>query len=279
MNNSETSDATQGTTLTLAMCQLSSSPSPEENRDTIAQTLAQAGQQHAELAILPEYCLCQAALNNVISNARTHEQWLDYIGPIAKQAGMATVFGGLPTLLSDGTTVNRSFAVGADGIFLVSYDKRRLFPLKPHGSPAESELFMAGNTPASFMLKGFKIGLTTCFDLRFPELFADYSDCHLIICTAAFTESTGREHWYTLLRARAIERQAWLAGVNQCGANRETDLRLFGHTTLYDPWGLLTATAPHSDPALVIASISAERVCIVRNLLPMMKGSSPNAIQ
>ena len=259
--------------LTLGIAQMNPTPNVEENMKTISQLAGKLRGDGAEMAVFPEYCTCLASMATTKKVARHHEEWLALFAPLARANGLALVFGGVSCLAPDGNVYNRTYVLDADGNLLAFYDKRHLFALKfnRYGLISETDAFVPGNDVKTFRFKEFHIGLSTCFDVRFGEMFTHFTECDLVICTAAFTASTGLPHWNALLQARAIENQQWFAGVDICGTNPETGIELYGHSIVFDPWGLPVASADHNEPATFVAEISTERVKYIRNKLPMIR--------
>ena len=218
--------------------------------------------------MFPEYVFCLAGTTATRAAAWPESEWAETLSKLCQEEGLAAVFGGVPVTVEDGI-VNRSYAVGSDGAILACYDKRRLFTLQGKHPEAifEPALFRPGQKAVTFDWRGWKIALTICFDLRFPEIFQECRPCDLFLCTAAFTAWTGQAHWEVLLRARAIETQTWVAGVGQGGVNQETGLELFGHSGVYDPWGLPTAVAPHREPQCFTVTLRRERLSECRAAL------------
>ena len=259
--------------LTLGIAQINSTPDVESNLKTIAQLASKLRDDGAEMAIFPEYCTCLASMETTKKVAQSQEEWLTIFAPLARSSGIAIVLGGVSLLMPNGNVYNRTFVLDAEGNLLAFYDKRHLFELKLNrqGFISETDAFVPGHDIKSFCFKGFRIGLATCFDVRFGEMFTHFTDCDLVICTAAFTASTGIPHWNALLQARSIENQQWFAGIDMCGSNPDTGIELFGHSIVYDPWGQPVAGADHNAPATFVAEISTERVAYIRNKLPMIR--------
>ncbi len=259
--------------LTLGIAQMNPTPVVEENLNSIALLASKLRNDGAEMAVFPEYCTCLASMATTKKVARSQEEWMELFAPIARFCGLALVLGGVSCLAPDNNVYNRTFVIGADGNLLAFYDKRHLFELKLNrqGFISETDAFVPGHDIKSFSFNGFQIGLATCFDVRFGEMFTHFTTCDLVICTAAFTASTGLPHWNTLLQARAIENQQWFAGVDICGVNPETGIELYGHSIVFDPWGLPVASADHNEPATFVAELSTERVAYIRNKLPMIR--------
>ena len=261
--------------LTLGIVQMNATPDVEANLAAIGAQARALQSQGAEMVVFPEYCTCLANMDTTKKVARRQEEWLAVLSPMARSCQAALVLGGLSVLEADGNVYNRTVVLDASGELLAYYDKRHLFELKLNrkGFISEADAFVPGHAVKSFRFKEMTIGLCTCFDLRFGEMFTHFTECDAVICTAAFTASTGDPHWDTLLQARAIENQLWFIGVDMCGANQETGIELYGHSGVYDPWGVQAASAGHNEPAAFLTDITTERVAYIRNKLPMVRGS------
>ncbi len=258
-------------TIKLGISQFQPCGDVKANLDSMSSHLAALKAEGTDLAVFPEYCTCVAGLSRTRESARDFDGWLDALSRLAADCGTAAVFGGVPTLMADGTCRNRSYAFDSGGSLMAFYDKSHIFTVhaKRHDAMDELALFTPGNCPASFDFMGVKIGLSICYDLRYSGLFLNYRDCHLVLCTAAFSSSTGDAHWHALLKARAIEGQYWFAGADLCNARNDSDVSLYGHSAVFDPWGNEAASAPANDEALLTAVIDTERVLAVRKKLPM----------
>jgi nitrilase len=194
------------------------------------------------------------------------------LGGLCREHGIAAVFGGVPVADGDGIA-NASLAFDADGTLLARYDKMHLFQLDP-GQPGgvdETRLYSYGPGALDFEHKGWKIGLSICYDMRFPELYRVYAPCDLLICTAAFTATTGRAHWEILLRARAIENLCYMAAAGQCGTNAETGIDHFGESMIVDPWGEVVARVPGKREGIVHRTLEKARIAECRRRLPALE--------
>jgi predicted amidohydrolase len=168
---------------------------------------------------------------------------------------------------------NCSVAVSSDGRRDFSYRKVHLFDVdvQGHNPVRESDAFQSGDQLVVWSLNGFKIGLSICYDIRFSELFSVYAEAQvdLILVPSAFLVPTGRAHWHTLLKARAIENQCFVAAAAQSGVHsggRET----FGHSLVVDPWGHVVLDAgSQSGPVLFNVSLERQLVSKVRKQIPM----------
>jgi predicted amidohydrolase len=192
--------------------------------------------------------------------AKAHGIWL-LIGSIrARKAGMEKPF-------------NRSVLVAPSGEIAASYDKIHLFDvtLANGQSYRESSQAQAGSTPVIADAAGLKIGMSICYDVRFPNLYRTLAlqGAQLLAVPSAFTRPTGAAHWHTLLKARAIENACYVLAPAQCGSHpggRET----YGHSMIIDPWGEVVAEADGNTPGVITALIDPGRVAAVRGQIPVL---------
>ncbi len=186
--------------------------------------------------------------------------------------------GSLAVLVDDGKVANRAFVIDREGEVRATYDKLHLFDVDlPTGeSWRESNVYSAGTgvvlvngTPVG------KLGLTICYDLRFPGLFARLAeaDADLIAVPAAFTVPTGKAHWHVLLRARAIEAGLFVIAAAQVG-HHEDGRNTFGHSLVVDPWGEVLLDMGEQ-PAVGFADIDLKRISDVRSRIPALTHRRP----
>ena len=256
--------------LSLALVQMASTPDWQTNRSTVQNVLAEHTRPE-DLAVFPECVLCLGRGRTVRETARTAAETVADLGSVCAQAQRAAVFGGVPVREADGVR-NSSLVFSSKGELLGRYDKMHLFRLDPDGPGGidESRVYAAGAAPVVIDHNGWRIGLSICYDLRFPELFRAWGPVDLALCTAAFTAGTGLAHWQVLLRARAIENQCYVAAVGQCGMNAETSIEHFGHSLLADPWGQVRAQAGEGEGVLRV-SLDPDRLHDVRTRLPALQ--------
>jgi deaminated glutathione amidase len=168
---------------------------------------------------------------------------------------------------------NTSILFGPYGKRLGSYRKIHLFDVDVPGGLTirESDSIQAGEAVVVVPTELGNIGMTICYDLRFPELYRALVDkgADIICVPSAFTATTGKDHWHTLLRARAIETQCWVVAPAQWGVHDQAGKRQsYGHSVVIDPWGIVTADAGHGE-GLCFAEIDLERVAAVRRSIPV----------
>jgi len=169
--------------------------------------------------------------------------------------------------------LNRSVLFSKEGQDLAKYDKIHLFDADITGEQryCESDFFTAGKQPVWVHVDSWKVGLSICYDLRFPELYRYYAaiGCTLLCVPAAFTDQTGAAHWECLLRARAIENQCYVLAAGQWGkhaGNRQT----WGHSMIIDPWGNIV-NCKQQGSGLVVADIQAKQLKEVHSQMPVLQ--------
>jgi len=166
---------------------------------------------------------------------------------------------------------NRSFLINSVGEVSARYDKIHLFDAQVSDTERyrESATYVAGNAPVLAQADGAKLGLSICYDLRFPNLYRHYaqSGAQILMVPAAFTVPSGRAHWDVLLRARAIETGSFVLAPAQGGQHAD-GRATFGHSMVINPWGEIIAELPHDEPGWVCADLDLEDVEKVRQRIP-----------
>ncbi|MBC7658736.1 MAG: carbon-nitrogen hydrolase family protein [Chitinophagaceae bacterium] len=178
---------------------------------------------------------------------------------------------------------NTSYVFGRDGKTIGKYRKTHPFNLMDNeGKPlyCESDGFMSGDTLVTLDVEGYHVGLAICYDLRFPRLFerlAKDQALDVILLPSAFTTQTGMDHWEVLLRARAIEQQAYVYASNQVGES-SPGKSCYGHSMIIDPWGYVLANTGGTQ-GIAMAEMSLERIAAVRGRLPALKNRRPEVYE
>jgi len=196
--------------------------------------------------------------------------------PTARELGLWIVGGTLPLVAdSDRHVRNTSLAFSPRGECVARYDKIHLFCFDNGRGEQydESRVIEPGRAPQAFTLpsrdgQAWRVGLTVCYDLRFPELYRALG-ADLLLVPSAFTHGTGQAHWEVLLRARAIENLAYVAAPAQ-GGRHENGRRTWGHSMVVDPWGEIVAQRQEEGAGVVLAELSHERLRQVRAQLPAL---------
>jgi nitrilase len=259
---------------TVAAIQMVSTPDVNENIATARRLVAQAAAQGAQLVALPEYWpIMGMSDSDKVSHAEAEGSGpiQDCMSELAREHGIWLVGGTLPLRSRDADKVmNAVMVYRPDGRHASRYDKIHLFGFT-RGSESynESKTIIPGELVTSFDAPFGKVGLSVCYDLRFPELFRALGDCALVIVPAAFTHTTGMAHWEVLLRARAIENQCYVLAAAQGGLH-QNGRRTFGHSMLIDPWGKVTALLEEGE-GVVAGNIDLAYLASVRESLPALK--------
>jgi deaminated glutathione amidase len=193
-----------------------------------------------------------------------------FLSQTAAQLGIWIVGGTVPLVSDSPAKVRNTCGVYApDGRRIARYDKIHLFGLNRGAERFnESATIEAGRTPVVADAAGLRLGLTICYDLRFPELYRLLSPVDLILVPSAFTYTTGQAHWEILLRARAIENQCYVLAPAQ-GGQHENGRRTWGHSMLVDPWGEVVAVLAEGE-GLAAGEIDLAKIAEVRRSLPAL---------
>ena len=270
----------------VAAIQMVSGSDVQANLAQARALLASAAQQGAELAVLPEYfCLMgqrdadKLAIGEAIGSGPLQQ----FLAENARRLGLWLVGGTLPlatpaTERAETARVsNSSLVFSPDGACVARYDKIHLFRFD-NGTERydESLVLTAGSQPVTFDLPSkdghsWRVGLSVCYDLRFPELYRAYASAgaHLLLVPSAFTYTTGHDHWEVLLRARAIENLSFVAAAAQGGLH-DNQRRTWGHAMLIDPWGKLLAERAQ-DAGVVLADLDFDTLTTCRSRLPALQ--------
>ncbi len=233
-----------------ALIQMTSGIDPEANLATIDRALAEAAAQGAAMAFLPEMSLLLDRDRDRSGQHITREAdspWPSALQAMAQKYGIWLHSGSMPLLADDGERrVNRSHVIAADGGIRARYDKVHMFDVTlPSGENwRESAAYAGGDALMVVETPLGRMGLTICYDLRFPELYRALVDRGAAVITipAAFTVSTGEAHWHVLMRARAIETQCHVLAAAQGGTHAD-GRQTYGHSLAIDPWGAILADA------------------------------------
>ncbi len=259
----------------IAAVQMVSTPSWADNREAAARLLREAAAAGAQLALLPEYfCLLGRRDTDKLALAEAPGQGpvQDFLAGMARELGLWLVGGTLPVQADGDTRVfNRCCVYAPDGQPAGHYDKVHLFAFdNGRESYDEGRTLQPGATPVALQAGPLRVGLSVCYDLRFPELYRALMapPCDLLCVPAAFTHTTGQAHWELLLRARAVENQCYVLAAAQ-GGTHENGRRTWGHSMVIDPWGEVLAVRPEGE-GVVVAELSAARLAQVRQQLPAL---------
>ena len=260
-----------------ACLQLCSGDEVALNLEKVDRLLGKAAEQGCRLAALPEnFAFMHPDLARKRRIAEDESpQVLAFLAAAAKRYRLALIGGSLLLPGSGGKLRNSCPIYDSDGKCLGIYDKIHLFDVDlPDARYQESAQIEAGTSPLTVQLAGWRLGVSICYDLRFPELYRHYAKqgCDLLSIPSAFTVPTGQAHWEILLRARAIENQAYVLAPAQFGTHpggRQT----YGHSMIVDPWGKILAQAENrggADGELVLAELDPEQLKTIRRKIPAL---------
>lgn len=273
----------QTETLVAACVQMVSGTNVADNLKSAEQGIAKAANQGANLVILPEYfCIMGQHDTDKVAVAEDYRASTpDASTPIqlflqqqAMQHGIYLIGGTLPLKTTDADKVyNTTLVYAPDGTVVARYDKIHLFGFQ-NGLEYydESTTIMAGETaraPVVWDSPWGRIGLSICYDVRFPELYRAARDVLAWVNVAAFTQTTGQAHWELLMRARAVENQCYVIACGQ-GGEHENGRRTFGHSMIVDAWGIVQAVQSVGE-GVVMSVIKPSRVERVRTSIPALQ--------
>ncbi len=257
----------------VAAIQMISTTRIEENLRTAAALIAEAVADGAELVALPEYFPIMGRRDADKIAAREVDgsgPIQDFLAETASKHGIWVIGGSMPLVASvEDKVLNTCLAFNPQGARVARYDKIHLFGFqKGEERYNESATIEPGSQPVTFDAPFGRVGLSICYDLRFPELFRALGEIDLLVLPAAFTEVTGRAHWEILLRARAIENQCYVLAIGQGGVH-ENRRETHGNSMLIDPWGDIVARRDKG-AGVVIGELDHARIAEVRTSLPAL---------
>ncbi len=211
------------------------------------------------------------------SFAEKDDPTLPSLSALAAELGVWLLIGSLAIKVSADKTANRSFLIAPDGSIEARYDKIHLFDVNlPSGETyRESNTVAPGDRAVVVSLPWARIGLSVCYDLRFPQLYRSLSKAGAEILTvpSAFTETTGKAHWHVLLRARAIENACFVVAPAQ-GGEHANGRRTYGHSLIVGPWGDILAEGG-TDPQMVAAELDLDEIGAARGRVPALHHDRP----
>jgi predicted amidohydrolase len=264
-----------------AAIQLNSTADKARNLEVAERLVTAAAQAGAELVVLPEKWNLLGSAEDLIAGAEAIDSGptIDAARGWARKLGVCLVAGSIPEGAGGAERLfNTSVAIDADGEVVAVYRKIHMFDVDVGGVRyRESDTEQPGEEVVTTRLGELETGLTVCYDLRFPELYRILAvrGARVITVPSAFTATTGRDHWEILLRARAIENQAFVIAPNQVG-QAPPNYESWGHSMIVDPWGRVLAEAPDGE-GFVEAELDLARLDEVRSSLPSLANRRPQA--
>jgi deaminated glutathione amidase len=264
-----------------AAIQLNANEDTDRNLERADRLVRDAAARGAELVVLPEKWTVLGTREHMAAGAQTLDgEAISWARSTAAELGIDLVAGSLFERVQDAEKgFNTSVHVGPDGEIQSVYRKIHLFDVEVDGAVyAESTTEDPGDEiVVTELAGGLRLGMSVCYDLRFPELYRILAlrEAELLTVPAAFTLPTTRDHWEVLVRARAIENQCFVIAANQIG-NHPGGLRSGGRSLIVDPWGLVLATAPDTECAIV-ADLDFDNLRDIRRRLPSVARRRPEA--
>lgn len=256
-----------------AAVQMSSTADKNSNLQQAEHWIGEAAKQRASFVVLPELFNCLASPEEMVSMAEAIPgPTSEAASAWAKRWRITLLAGSMLEQAGDGKAYNTSLVFAPNGELLKSYRKVHLFDIDLPGQVTfqESSFVQPGERIETVETACGRLGLSICYDLRFPELYrrlaADGAD--VIAVPSAFALATGRDHWQVLLQARAIENQAFVIAANQHGRHSE-EITTYGRSMIIDPWGIPLSTASDGQ-GLAMATIDCAKTKAVRARLPAL---------
>lgn len=277
----------------VGLVQMRSGREPHANVDAARLLISRAVLQGAHFVATPEMTLrCERDRAALRAGLETGADLagIKAFGAMAAEFRIWLLLGSAAILGPNGKARNRSFLFDPNGQCVVTYDKIHLFDVDlPDGQVyRESDFFAGGNQARLARLDWLQdrarleivLGLSICFDLRFPELYRQLTQAgaQCLLVPSAFTRATGQAHWQTLLRARAIENAAFVLAPAQ-GGEHEDQRTTFGRTLAYDPWGECLGILDHEEPDILMVDLDLDRLARARRAIPAFQGPAVFALR
>jgi predicted amidohydrolase len=258
----------------VAVCQLNAREDRKTNLAVAADLLERAAAAGADLAVLPEYVDYLGPAAGAPEPESTDGEFADFFAAAARRLGIWVHAGSFHERGPDPErTYNTSLVFDRTGALAGTYRKIHLYDVEIPGrvSYLESRTVAPGERTSVVHVEGVPVGLSICYDLRFPELYrrlAVDGDARVLVVPAAFMTHTGRDHWEVLLRARAIENQCFVVAAGQIG-DHEPGRSCFGRSMVVDPWGTVLVQAPDT-VGVAVADLDLTRLAGIRSELPSL---------
>lgn len=265
---------------TVGLVQTSSGDELAPNIAAAAELIRRAAGEGADFVLTPENTtMITSGRERILAQAAPEESHpaVPAFAALAQELGIWLLIGSLSIRLDAETAANRSFLFGPDGRVAARYDKIHMFDVEiPDGqSYRESATFRPGGRAVTAELPWGRLGMSVCYDLRFPQLYRGLAKAgaDFLSIPAAFTEFTGKAHWHVLQRARAIETGCFVFAPAQCGTHAG-GRRTYGHSLVVAPWGEVLADAGE-EPGVVLAEIDPARIAEARRMVPALTHDRP----
>ena len=263
-------------TFKAAMIQMRSGLTPGANVDEAVRMIGEAKTAGADYVLTPEMTNILAAKREQLFAVVVEEEVdasLATFRELARKLGIYVHIGSLAIKISPDRAANRSFLIDPKGDIAARYDKIHMFDVDLAGGESyrESRNYRPGETAVLADLPWGRLGLTVCYDLRFPALYRALAEggATMLAIPSAFTKQTGEAHWHVLIRARAIENSCFVFAAAQ-GGKHENGRDTYGHSLIVDPWGRILAEGG-TEPAVIMAEIDPAEVANARARIPSLQ--------
>jgi deaminated glutathione amidase len=260
----------------VALVQTRTPATPEAARDHVLPLVRQAAQAGASLIATPEgtnVLQKDRALLLPLLRPLQEDLVVSALREEARRLGVSIVVGSALVKREDGKVANRTALITPDGAIAATYDKLHMFDVDlPTGETArESATYEPGERAVTAEIEGLKLGLTICYDLRFPALYRALAMAGAEVMTipAAFTRPTGEAHWQVLMRARAIETGSYVLAAAQ-GGFHEDRRGTYGHSLVVEPWGAVIGELDHDEPGVLLADLDPAAPGKARKAIPAL---------
>jgi len=263
-------------TFKAAMIQMRSGLTPGANSDDAVRMIGEAKSAGADYVLTPEMTNILAARREQLFSVVVEEEAdasLATLREVARKLGIYVHIGSLAIKISPDRAANRSFLIGPKGDILARYDKIHMFDVDLAGGESyrESRNYRPGELAVLADLPWGRLGLTVCYDLRFPALYRALAEAGatMLAIPSAFTRQTGEAHWHVLMQARAIENGSFVFAAAQ-GGQHENGRDTYGHSLIVDPWGSIIAEGG-TEPGVIMAEINPAEVASARARIPSLQ--------
>ena len=267
----------------IACLQMRSTTSVDENLATLGEMVADAAQEGAQYIQTPEMTsLVDQNPKSLFASIVPDEGSVAKNKVVAFAANLAAKhaiwlhLGSIAIRISDTKAANRAIVLSPQGKRIAQYDKMHMFDVDLPNDETwrESAIYQAGNNAVLVDNGSFTLGLSICYDLRFPALYQSLAraGAQILTCPAAFTRQTGEAHWHALLRARAIENGAFVVAAAQ-GGKHDDGRQTYGHSLVVNPWGAIIGELEHDNPGVLICDIDLKQVKTARSRIPNLSNN------
>lgn len=269
-------------TFIAACVQTTSLPDPAITMDSVGPLIRGARAAGADFITTPEVVSMLGPRKEVLANAQPMEahDGVKAFQALAAETGAWLLAGSMVVKLGEEKLANRSMLFSPDGKLAATYDKIHMFDVDLEGGESyrESATYQPGENAVAVDLPWGRLGMTVCYDMRFPYLYRDlaHAGAQFFTVPSAFTVPTGRAHWHVLLRARAIETGCFVIAAAQVGQHfpkRKT----YGHSIIISPWGEVLAESEADEPGFITAEIDLAKVKEARQMVPSLFNDRPYA--